>query len=145
MIPAISDLPPAPMGENLEVCFFPRRNDPNRCFSCLMAENNSQGLASCGSCSSPSSLIHPLGQNILIREGEAPAKWRDSPETFSFVFSCSFVDEIVLEKEFLASAEADTFAPKSVLGSSWLSSHREGEECDLRGSLVYFFCIRNIK
>lgn len=127
------------------VCFFPRRNDPNRCFSCLTAENNYQGLASCSSCSSPSSLIHLLGQNILIREGEAPGKWGDSPETLSFAFSCSYGDEIVLEKEFLASKVADTFAPKSILGSNWLSSYREKQECDLRSSLLYFFCSINIK
>lgn len=46
----------------------------------------------------------------------------------SFAFSYSFGDEIVLEKEFLASAVVDTFTftSKSVLGSSWLSSHRKG-------------------
>lgn len=56
------------------------------------------------------------------------------PETLSFAFSCSFGDEIVLEKGFLSSTVADTFVPKSVLGSRWLSSHREGQERDLRGS-----------
>lgn len=66
-------------------------------------------------------------------------------ETLSFAFSCSFGHEIVLEKEFFTSTVADIFIPKSVLGSGRISSHTEGQESDLRGSLLYFFCSINIK
>lgn len=88
---------PAPRGEHPDVCFFPRRNDPSRCFSCPRAENSAQDLASFGS-RRPSRLLRLSGvKTSQSREGTRG----DIPETLSIaIFVCLGGGKSFLEVDF---------------------------------------------
>lgn len=93
----LSDSLPTPRGEHPDVCFFPRRNDPSRCFSCPRAENSAQGLASFGS-RRLSRLLCLFGvKTSQSREGMRG----DIPESHSIaMFMCLDRGKSILEVDF---------------------------------------------
>lgn len=88
---------PTRRGQHPDVCFFPRRNDPSRCFSCPRAENSAQDLASFGS-RRPSRLLRLSGvKTSQFREGTRG----DIPETLSIaILVCLDGGKSILDVDF---------------------------------------------